>query len=92
MKNKDMMRRLREYFMKQDSDDVAYLASSLTVDLLRFLNFDQLGEAEAKSLIDRTCITNNQVRDFMMGKASATGTMQLHKMNSQETTDDDDQS
>ena len=88
MKNKEVSGRLREYFKKQDVEDVVYLTASLTVDLLRFLHFDQLGEAERKSLIERTTMMSTQVSAFMRSKPGTTKPMHIHKMDSRETNDD----
>jgi hypothetical protein len=72
MTNQDVMNKLEEYFNTQDPKKVARLAASMSIDLNRFLNFDELDKNEQDNLVFRVIAMVNQTKDMMNGKPFST--------------------
>lgn len=49
MKNKNLIHRLKKYFMTQDIEQVSYLCASLMIDLNRMNFIEELSESEKKT-------------------------------------------
>jgi hypothetical protein len=65
MENKEVINKLREYFLRNDPEKVAHLCANFMIDLNRFLNINNLSQEERVRLIDRTILNMDQLRDFM---------------------------
>lgn len=80
--NKDVIKKLKEYFLEQDVSDVAYFAASMLVDFHRILNQEELSGKEIISLVVRIKATDASLQDFL--KNGPRGKLQIHKFNSDE--------
>jgi Tfp pilus assembly ATPase PilU len=63
--NKELIERLTKYFMEQEQIDIAYALASVTIDLHRILNQDELPESERRSLAIRMQLNEASLKDFI---------------------------
>lgn len=67
MTNKEVVEKLEAYFNAQDPKVVAQAAAGMSIDLNRFLNFDQLDKDEQEDLIRRTREWSKSTGDIANG-------------------------
>lgn len=82
MGNKEVIQKLKGYFLKQKHEDVAYIAASLILDLCRFSQPDKMTEAEKASLIIRTHANLQETRRFL--RQNHSGELKITRLNSDE--------
>jgi hypothetical protein len=80
MNNKEAIAKLKEYFLAQDRETVAYALASAMVDINRFMKLDRLPDKEVESLFRRGDIIVDQLVNFLQHGPS--GDLKLVKMNS----------
>ena len=80
--NKEAIQRLKAYFLSQDPETVAYLASSLLIDIGRFMRWDKLGQEEQASLLARSQANNQNTIRFL--REGSSELLKVFKVNSDE--------
>lgn len=65
MTNKEVIAKLKKYFLTQNPEIVAYLAACLMIDIDRFMNLDNLDWEECQCLFDRSRKNIDQLNQFL---------------------------
>ncbi|HMG13869.1 MAG TPA: hypothetical protein VK590_00410 [Saprospiraceae bacterium] len=65
MNNKEVIKRLTEYFLKQDPKDIAKALSACMIDFNRLMHADSLGEIERANLFMRVRLNVEELQRFL---------------------------
>ena len=80
--NKELIERLKNYYMEQDPEVVAHCLAAAQIDLSRVFNLDDLPEPELLSLQIRLQLHETQLIDFI--ENGPKGKLKVQKLNSDE--------
>jgi hypothetical protein len=80
--NKEIIYKLKAFFLEQDFDDIAYALASTLIDLHRMVRVDELPEKEKISLSARLMMMDASLVDFV--KNGPRGKFKITKPNSDE--------
>jgi hypothetical protein len=75
--NKEVIERLKAYFMEQEQEDICFMLASLMVDMHRVKHYQFLDEDEKASFMIRMEANDASLMDFL--KNGPKGKMKLHK-------------
>ena len=65
MDNKEVIKRLTEYFLKQDAKDIAKGLAACMIDFNRLMHADSLGEVERANLFMRIRLNVEELQRFL---------------------------
>jgi len=82
--NKDLLKELQAYFLKQDPQVIATALAGAMLDIHRFIKIEFLSEKEAKSLIIRSESLCDELIRFSKNGDCDSGPMQVTVLNSKE--------
>lgn len=79
--NKEVIHKLKKYFLEQETEVVALALAGLMIDANRWDKYDKLSENEARSLHHRTHMHALSVQGFINGDRTK---MKVSRLNSDE--------